>query len=96
MVSNIFSNSYLNSESTSESRAIRLDSWEEARGRLKEVDRDNNEIVLEVRKEFRIKLSPEKSKELEGSIGEKISILKTDGLVDDVFLANVEEDEEDV
>jgi len=96
MVSNIFSNSYLNSESTSESRAIRLDSWEEARGRLKEVDRDNNEIVLEVRKEFRIKLSPEKSKELEGSIGEKISILKTDGSVDDVFLANVEEDEEDV
>jgi len=96
MVLNIFSNSYLNSESTSESRAIRLSPWEEAGGRLKEVDRDNDEIVLEVRKEFRIKLSPEKSKELEGSIDEKISVLKTGGSVDDVFLVNVEEDEKDV
>ncbi len=92
MISNIFSDSNLNGESAGESKVVRLGVWEEARGCLKEIDSEEGEVVLEVRREFKIKLPPQKLDDLKGSIGEKISVLKTDGSVDDDFLVNIEGD----
>lgn len=91
MVSNLFPNLGLDGENLGESKAIRLRPWEEARGCLKEVDEDRDEIVLEVRKRFKIKLPSQELDELDSSIGEEISILRTGESVDDDFLMSVEE-----
>lgn len=77
-------------DSENRGKKVRLSAWDEARGRLKEVDRDNNEVVLEVRREFRVKLPLEKLKEMENLIGAEVSVLKPDESVDDDFLVNVE------
>lgn len=71
-----------------------LDEWEEAIGLLKEVDKSGRKIVLEARREVAVKLPAGKMDELGGAVGEKVSILRTDGTNADGFLIRVGEREE--
>ncbi|KXB00138.1 hypothetical protein AKJ48_00495 [candidate division MSBL1 archaeon SCGC-AAA261O19] len=76
-------------------RPVYLRPWEELVGLLEDVSVDEGVAILEISREVKIKLPPEKLAELEDVVGEEVRVLRTDGFKIDEFLVDIREETDD-